>query len=516
MEKMSARQQSFNQKGETELHRLLKAGKLIKLRDLFVQLYRDEDHGKITKMLNSFDEDGQTVLDLYYSLGFHLKEDSDSRAIVFYFDMLNAKPSLAVKLEKGEIDAHDLDQGLLWAAAENKTRDVILYLIAGANPSSMDYRAAPLHYAAFYHNKIMVDYLVAYGASINQRDHEGQTPMDAALRHYERQVIFNTDLAKIKNLLGERAMTGYALSLQTRDFLRVHLSDYMGQDQFGEPLTDLIEITEKGALSFQTKKLLRPLVNKPLGVSQKTLLMRAIETAHLDDIEVLRVLNEVGLDVNIRTGEAHQMAYQAMLKSEYRLKERRAFFHALLMAGLDLDAVNDAGMSVRHDLTQTALGKKTPYAAWLLHYEAGAQYHKAEILEDHLAIINAKSPEVFLADGQRLLYRAAELKLFSYAAEQLKAEFDADLFLDKKTHHLPLLNVLVMHNELEAVMREDLWLYKTEVLSKILVHLPKDLRQRYQNECYNMVERVMEASAKGRQAEMMKHHVPFVVKKKPK
>ena len=502
--KIAEMKKSFNKRGQTDLHRMMKAGSFATLRT-----YLEDHPDKVTHMLNALDDDGRTIYDLYYQLGHHLHKDPEAHALGMQLTMMNAKTSLSLALERKEIDAHDLDQGLLWAASENKATEVILYLIAGANPSVMDYKCAPLHYAAFYQNQVMVDYLKVYGASINQRDHDGLTPLDAALRAYEGLVIFNTDLQKLSALLGPKALTGYALSLKVRAFFSQVLEGHLGHDHLGEPIVDQIEISEKGVLSARTKKLITPYINKPVGAKAMPLIFQAMDTPGLEDIEIIRVLKELGCDVNIRAGDDHVMIYQKMLESNYRREERRALFQLLLSAGLDLDAVNHQGVTVRRDIAD----KDLEYARWLKHYEAGVQYAEARVLEDHLAIINAKTADVFLANDHHLLYRAAELRLFSYAVAQLKDQMTDALFLDRKGHHLPLLNVLVMHGQAEMVMREDLWLCRAEMLKEVILHLPKDMRQKYQNDCFDIVEQVIKASAKLRQEQLVKTNNPFKIKK---
>jgi len=146
----------------------------------------------IKKILSDNDFDLRKDIETDY--GYDL-EDAEEVNILFYALQIGVSIEAIDLLLEGGADlayTNTVGVGILDVAIKHKRKDIVaLCLDKGVNPSVSSRKSGitPLILAASFNNVDMVKYLIDRGASIEERDGNGHTALDYAVKMNQKEIL---------------------------------------------------------------------------------------------------------------------------------------------------------------------------------------------------------------------------------------------------------------------------------------------------------------------------------------
>lgn len=417
--------------------------------------------------VNARDNQGRTVVDCVFG---------DTPAPYTLLSGLRTAGGMSgVELDQqdGVIDQHDLDQMLLWAAAQNDLGAVQRLVLADANVNACDNEWSPLHYAILYQNSPLLEILLAHGADIQRRATSGLTPLDLAIistdawgGHLPGSVSRMPDI--INRLIDLGATAGTAADQQTEYYLHHHIA-CVAPDTRARPEVHRARLAPQAAAD------LRDIVHR-LDDNGLSLLHKAVVSDHLD---LLDCVLATGMPINTRDAAGDTVLHTMHRHMCHPRGE--AILYRLLQRGADVHAHNANGES----LWDLSAGD-----AWLRDYlvrhgHAPSNGH----VTPSAAVVNEIQSTRRMADflapvtghTQTRLACAARLRLFDCvisAARTAPADpLRAAHLLTPDAGGIPPLRFLIATGEVTKLADPALWVGRGDDFRVLMKHFPARMRE---------------------------------------
>ena len=245
----------------------------------------------------------------------------------------------------------------LHRAAEWGDRALVeLLLRKGADIQSKDsFGWTPLHHAAGEAQKEVVELLVANGAEVSAKTDDGRTPLHAAAGGGGTAVV-EFLIAKGADINGKDNMGRTPLHeaaehgcRETVELLIAKGADIRARDSDGDGKTPLDQAALEGNREVAQLLIAKGAVINANKAVQAEILKKAIESVHFDDSAVelaswIHTLVSWGIDVNVKDADGNT----ALLIAADNLHRPFPVFKALLGAGADVNAQDQDGDTALH------------------------------------------------------------------------------------------------------------------------------------------------------------------------